>query len=310
MKERVLLLCLVVCSISMSAQIGIGTTTPTSGSILDIQSSEKGILIPRLTYIQRLAMSLNTSHAGMMVYQSDVNTTPKGLYTFDGINWIPPLLTGTTNGQTLRWDGNKWNHLTTIYNTGSAMGINTPNPNCQLHVHSTTSNPTTKLQITNGVNNAFSYDGLVIGVGQFNNHAYITQQENKPLWFSTNNTERMRIDSSGKIGINKTNPSATLDVAGTVKLGVDGSTINSIIHEAVMIDIPVLLSMVGIPVEVPFPGASTTGTVHISPAAGMGDIMISYARVCSPNTLEIKFMNLGSILLDPAEQMFYITVIQ
>ena len=307
MKERVLLLCLVVCSISMSAQIGIGTTTPTSGSILDIQSSEKGLLIPRLTYSQRLAMSLNTSHAGMMVYQSDVNTTPKGLYTFDGINWIPPLLTGTTNGQTLRWDGYKWLAATNLFNSGSGIGINTTSPNGQLQVHSIS--PTTKFQITNGTNNGLSYDGLVIGVGQYNSHAYIAQQENKPLWFSTNNTERMRIDSSGKIGINKTNPSATLDVAGTVKLGVNGSTINSIIHEAVMIDIPVLLSMVGIPVEVPLPGASTTGTVHISPAAGMGDVMISYARVCSPNTLEIKFMNVGAII-DPAEQMFYITVIQ
>ena len=308
MKERALLLCLVVCSISMSAQIGIGTTTPTSGSILDIQSSEKGILIPRLTYTQRLAMNLNTSHAGMMVYQSDVNTTPKGLYTFDGINWIPPILTSTLNGQTLRWDGVKWTPSSALFNAGSSVGINTTSPNVQLHVHSTTS--ATKFQITNAANNAFSNDGLLIGVGPANSYAYIAQQENRPLYFSTNNAERMRIDSTGKIGINKTNPSATLDVAGTVKLGVNGSTINSIIHEAVMIDVPLLLSLAGLPVEVPFPGASTTGSVHISPAAGLGDVMISYARVCAPNTLEVKFMNLGSVLIDPAEQMFYITVIQ
>ncbi len=33
----------------LKAQVGIGTTNPASGSLLDIESSDKGLLIPRVT---------------------------------------------------------------------------------------------------------------------------------------------------------------------------------------------------------------------------------------------------------------------
>lgn len=35
------------------AQVGIGTSTPNSATILDISSTDKGILIPRLTETER-----------------------------------------------------------------------------------------------------------------------------------------------------------------------------------------------------------------------------------------------------------------
>ena len=39
-----------------SAQVGIGTETPESSSILDISSTSKGILVPRMTEIQTNAI--------------------------------------------------------------------------------------------------------------------------------------------------------------------------------------------------------------------------------------------------------------
>lgn len=53
------------------AQVGIGTTTPHASSILDIQSTDKGILVPRLTTAQITAI-VNPAN-GLLVYNTDLN---------------------------------------------------------------------------------------------------------------------------------------------------------------------------------------------------------------------------------------------
>jgi len=42
------------------------------------------------------------------------------------------------------------------------------------------------------------------------------------LMFGTNNTERMRIDSTGNVGIGTNSPSAKLDISGNIKIA-DGT---------------------------------------------------------------------------------------
>lgn len=64
------------------AQVGIGTTSPNSSSILDISSTSKGLLIPRLTQTQINGISGLT--AGLQVY----NTTENALSVYDGNRWI------------------------------------------------------------------------------------------------------------------------------------------------------------------------------------------------------------------------------
>jgi len=56
---------------STNAQVGIGTTTPDSSSILDISSTSKGILLPRLTTIQRNAIASPAN--GLIIYNTDTN---------------------------------------------------------------------------------------------------------------------------------------------------------------------------------------------------------------------------------------------
>lgn len=73
---------LTVLSYNLSAQIGIGTTNPDNSSILDVESDEKGILIPRMTALERIGITAPAE--GLMVYQTD---DVKGFYFYDGSSW-------------------------------------------------------------------------------------------------------------------------------------------------------------------------------------------------------------------------------
>ena len=71
---------LLLISIVSNAQVGIGTTTPEISSILDIQSTTKGFLLPRLTSAERDAISLPAT--GLLIY----NTTTS-LFNFYNLGW-------------------------------------------------------------------------------------------------------------------------------------------------------------------------------------------------------------------------------
>ena len=60
----------------------IGTTTPSASAALEISSTTKGVLLPRMTKVQR---DLIVKVAGLMIYQTD--GTP-GLRVCNGTNWI------------------------------------------------------------------------------------------------------------------------------------------------------------------------------------------------------------------------------
>jgi hypothetical protein len=61
----------------MFAQVGIGTTTPNASSILDLTSSTQGMLTPRMTTAQRIAIVSPAD--GLMVYDTDL----KSFFHFD-----------------------------------------------------------------------------------------------------------------------------------------------------------------------------------------------------------------------------------
>lgn len=308
MKKLASLHLLLVCHILSFAQVGIGTTSPNSKSLLELNSTTKGLLLPRLTATEKATMNLSVADAGMMVYQ---NSTPKGIFMFDGVAWCG-LLGSTTTGATLRWDdmAKAWVSTTNLFNQGSSIGIGTTNPRAQFHINSNTPVSTTRIQITNQTTGSLTADGLVMGVTHGTGEAHLIQQENKPLVISTNATERMRIDSAGNIGINNSHPEANLDINGSIKIGQSGTPLTCIMRTSVMIDVPPLGGGLSQAVEIACPNVVETATVHISPGASMNNIMISYARVSSPGYVEIKFSNLSLSLIDEGEIMFYITIIQ
>jgi hypothetical protein len=66
----------------LRAQVGIGTETPHSSSILELNTSEKGFLLPSMTSTQRNAISAPAT--GLQVYDSETNS----IWYFNGSYWV------------------------------------------------------------------------------------------------------------------------------------------------------------------------------------------------------------------------------
>ncbi len=75
-----------VSSIVMAQSVGINNATPDSNAILDVSSTAKGVLIPRMTKAQRTAINYtaNPKPAGLLVYQTNDTT---GFWYWDGALW-------------------------------------------------------------------------------------------------------------------------------------------------------------------------------------------------------------------------------
>lgn len=111
-------------SLHANGQVGIGITNPDPNSILHIQSTDKGLLIPRLSSgkMDTLSGILPSSAKGMLVTDA---ATGK-LKTWNGTIWTDPtnltatspltvsatnqigINPGTQAGDLITWDGNNW----------------------------------------------------------------------------------------------------------------------------------------------------------------------------------------------------------
>ena len=89
MKLKIFLLFFLVISATGSyAQIGIQTNTPDASSALDIVSTNKGLLIPRVTLTSNLNNSSPVTNpaTGLLVFNTGANQ-PVGLYFWNGSSW-------------------------------------------------------------------------------------------------------------------------------------------------------------------------------------------------------------------------------
>jgi hypothetical protein len=103
MKQFFTFLAAVVLTASTFAQVGIGTTNPNTSAALDITSTTKGLLPPRMTYAQRQAIS--SPATGLMIYCTDCGAGGQA-HVYNGSAWVnmiggeatnqPPTVASTT----------------------------------------------------------------------------------------------------------------------------------------------------------------------------------------------------------------------
>jgi len=114
-----LFLCLVLFSITLKSQnVGISTTglTPDASAMLDIVSTSKGLLIPRMTYAQMTG--IGTPATGLLAYATD----GIGFYFYNGAAWVP-ILSGSSNNGGWTLTGNSGTTASTA-NIGTAITAN------------------------------------------------------------------------------------------------------------------------------------------------------------------------------------------
>ena len=106
MKNKILFLILFFSSLVGFSQTGIGTTTPDASAQLEVSSTSKGFLPPRLT---KEARNLITAPvAGLVVWCTDCATEGE-LQVYNGTAWIKSgVAPGTAQGQMRYWDGTAW----------------------------------------------------------------------------------------------------------------------------------------------------------------------------------------------------------
>ena len=81
----VLMVSLVFCQTSVG-QVGIGTVSPDASAMLEIRSTNSGLLIPRMTLAER--NTIPNPATGLLIYQIDAGNT---FFFYNGTTWEPLL---------------------------------------------------------------------------------------------------------------------------------------------------------------------------------------------------------------------------
>ena len=122
MKKSLIFLCAFFFLQCIHAQsVSIGTTVPDPSAQLEVASTTKGLLIPRMSTIERNAIA--NPKAGLLVY----DLTRKEFYQYDGALWFAIL-----NSKSDYWKKSTTRNY--VYNTTDSIGLGTSTPDEKMHV--------------------------------------------------------------------------------------------------------------------------------------------------------------------------------
>lgn len=212
--------------IDSNGKVGIGTTTP---------GDELTVVGQALFSYTDIAANSSAQYAQVEIQKDDVdsNWSYLAFHETGSIAWQQGILdnkfviASTGGASKTSTDAERL-----VIDTSGNVGIGVTSPNNRLHVYDSSSSI---VRIQTGSASArtqiYGYDNS----GNINYALGSNDNTNTEFWnykngymrFATNSTERMRIDSSGKVGIGKTNPSAKLDIYSTANMGAFATLSNA-----------------------------------------------------------------------------------
>ncbi len=226
MKRILFFLFVALTAQSINAQsVGIGTATPNASAQLDITSTTKGLLIPRMTGAQRAAIP--AAAVGMMVIQTNTETTPPsspGLYLREQVGaslvWRRIARTDEITSGTSTWTVNgidQYSNVVGNVGIGTSANINekfTLKGNA-LFVYPDGSNSVTLNLMGNSNNSSRIHfirpDSSILG------SIYGWDLTDNLYLQAASNSSQLVLDQNGFVGIKTATPTKALDVFGSIR---------------------------------------------------------------------------------------------
>jgi len=143
------------------------------------------------------------TNASKILIATNGSTDVQLVSGINGTGTYLPLTFYTSGAEKMRLD------------TSGNVGIGTNSPGAKLEVNGNIyANPAANARIR-----AYNTTGTAqtTGIGADSGIGWIGSETNTPFYFATNNTERMRIDSSGNVGIGTSSPASILNLYATTK---------------------------------------------------------------------------------------------
>ena len=185
---------------SSNNRVGIGTTSPATALHVNTTAAESvGTFDCTQRYCQVDWKKSGVQKGAIWTDNTDENFT---MYTPSG--WDIDFWAGAVRRLRIDSNGTVQIGSTTTYAAGASV----------LHLHQPDATSNAYLHITQEDGGSTSSDGMSIGVLDGGTNAVIRLRENGFLATYTNNTERMRIDRFGRVGIGSDGPSTMLHIRG------------------------------------------------------------------------------------------------